>query len=80
MILQGGKAHHPVNASQMYQQPSVDERFDLEPTKGTKDHGSSLKRPRGKVASQSLSNGRGGEDDEDDEDVTAIGTHRKESL
>ena len=74
--MQSGKGHQ-INSSQMYQQPNADERFDLEPTKGTKDYGSNLKRPREKIASQSLSNVAGGEDDEDDE---VIGTHRKESL
>ena len=75
-MLQGGKGH-TINSSQKYQQPSQDERFDLEPTKGTKDYGSNLKRPRDKIASQSLSNVAAGEDDDEDE---VIGTHRKESL
>lgn len=81
-ILRGdasGHVYQQPNVSAMYGPSSANkQRFDLEPTKGTVDHGS-IKRPRNKIVSESLSgvvaHGED-EDDDDDEDVAEIGTHR----
>ena len=72
------------NQTAMYgQAASPGKRFDLEPTKGVLDHGS-VKRPRNKIASENLSgvaaHGEDEEEDDSNEDVAEIGTHRKESL